>query len=65
MHCGDKNLTALIPGAVAVASLRCNASGSKISILLSKVGSIGGGRPRTAVLLGALMDRALWVLASG
>ncbi|XP_004750849.1 intraflagellar transport protein 140 homolog isoform X2 [Mustela putorius furo] len=36
VHCGDKNLTALIPGAVAVASLRCNASGSKISILLSK-----------------------------
>ncbi|XP_022372677.1 intraflagellar transport protein 140 homolog [Enhydra lutris kenyoni] len=36
VHCGDKNLAALIPGAVAVASLRCNASGSKISILLNK-----------------------------
>ncbi|XP_045849639.1 intraflagellar transport protein 140 homolog [Meles meles] len=36
VHCGDKNLVALIPGAVAVASLRSNASGSKISILLSK-----------------------------
>ncbi|XP_032702013.1 intraflagellar transport protein 140 homolog [Lontra canadensis] len=36
VHCGDKNLAALIPGAVAAASLRCNASGGKISILLSK-----------------------------
>ncbi|XP_025272825.3 intraflagellar transport protein 140 homolog [Canis lupus familiaris] len=37
VHCSDKNLAALIPGAAGVASLRCNASGSRISILLSKV----------------------------
>lgn len=65
VHCGDKNLVALIPGAVAVASLRSNASGSKISILLSKVGGIGRGRPRTTVLLVALMNRAPWAPASG
>ncbi|XP_043416969.1 intraflagellar transport protein 140 homolog [Prionailurus bengalensis] len=35
-HCGDRKLADLIPGAVGMASLRCNASGGKISILLSK-----------------------------
>ncbi|XP_025772526.1 intraflagellar transport protein 140 homolog [Puma concolor] len=35
-HCGDRKLADLIPGAAGMASLRCNASGGKISILLSK-----------------------------
>lgn len=35
-YCGDRKLADLIPGAVGMASLRCNASGGKISILLSK-----------------------------
>ncbi|XP_045317998.1 intraflagellar transport protein 140 homolog [Leopardus geoffroyi] len=35
-HCGDRKLAELIPGAAGMASLRCNASGGKISILLSK-----------------------------
>lgn len=52
VHCSDKNVAALIPGTAGMASLRCNASGSKISVLLSKVG--GGQRrpPKTTVLLG-------------
>ncbi|XP_034526547.1 intraflagellar transport protein 140 homolog isoform X3 [Ailuropoda melanoleuca] len=36
VHCSDKNVAALIPGTAGMASLRCNASGSKISVLLSK-----------------------------
>ncbi|XP_039102700.1 intraflagellar transport protein 140 homolog [Hyaena hyaena] len=36
VHCGERTLAALIPGAAGMASLRCNASGSRISILLSK-----------------------------
>ncbi|XP_046953797.1 intraflagellar transport protein 140 homolog [Lynx rufus] len=35
-HCDDRKLADLIPGAAGMASLRCNASGGKISILLSK-----------------------------
>ncbi|XP_004438256.1 PREDICTED: intraflagellar transport protein 140 homolog [Ceratotherium simum simum] len=36
VHCSCKSLAELVPGAGGMASLRCNASGSKISILLSK-----------------------------
>ncbi|XP_042828372.1 intraflagellar transport protein 140 homolog isoform X1 [Panthera tigris] len=39
-HCGDRKLADLIPGAAGMASLRCNASGGKISILLSKADGI-------------------------
>ncbi|VTJ61865.1 Hypothetical predicted protein [Marmota monax] len=35
-YCSCKNLAEVIPGVGAIASLRCNASGNKISILLSK-----------------------------
>lgn len=38
MHCGCKSLAELVPGVGGLTSLRCNASGSKISLLLSKVG---------------------------
>ena len=52
-YCGDRKLADLIPGAVGMASLRCNASGGKISILLSKVGArrqlLPGPRPPPAV----------------
>lgn len=37
VHCNCKSLAELVPGAGGMASLRCNANGSKISILLSKV----------------------------
>ena len=56
VHCSDKNLAALIPGAAGVASLRCNASGSRISILLSKVGAGGRLRAQDAVLLGLCLS---------
>ncbi|XP_070423153.1 intraflagellar transport protein 140 homolog [Equus przewalskii] len=36
VHCNCKSLAELVPGAGGMASLRCNANGSKISILLSK-----------------------------
>ncbi|XP_062955109.1 intraflagellar transport protein 140 homolog isoform X2 [Cynocephalus volans] len=36
VHCGCKNLAELVPGMGGITSLRCNASGNKISILLSK-----------------------------
>ncbi|XP_069343215.1 intraflagellar transport protein 140 homolog [Eulemur rufifrons] len=36
VHCHCKNLAELLPGVGTIASLRCNAAGSKISILLSK-----------------------------
>ncbi|XP_026973685.1 intraflagellar transport protein 140 homolog isoform X3 [Sagmatias obliquidens] len=36
VHCSCKSLAGLVPGVGGMASLRCNASGSKISILLSK-----------------------------
>ncbi|KAG3258905.1 intraflagellar transport protein 140 homolog isoform X1 [Ictidomys tridecemlineatus] len=36
-YCSCKNLAEVIPGVGAIASLRCNASGNKISILLNKV----------------------------
>ncbi|KAF6271471.1 intraflagellar transport 140 [Rhinolophus ferrumequinum] len=36
VHCSCKNLAELVPGVGAIASLRCNANGNKISILLSK-----------------------------
>ncbi|XP_073915300.1 intraflagellar transport protein 140 homolog isoform X2 [Castor canadensis] len=36
VHCSCKNLAELVPGVGAITSLRCNASGNKISILLSK-----------------------------
>ncbi|XP_048188881.1 intraflagellar transport protein 140 homolog [Perognathus longimembris pacificus] len=36
VHCNCKNLAELLPGVGAISSLRCNASGNKISILLSK-----------------------------
>lgn len=38
MHCGCKSLAELVPGVGGLTSLRCSASGSKISLLLSKVG---------------------------
>ncbi|XP_005391625.1 PREDICTED: intraflagellar transport protein 140 homolog isoform X1 [Chinchilla lanigera] len=36
VHCSCRNLAELIPDVGSIVSLRCNASGSKISILLSK-----------------------------
>uniref|UniRef100_A0A8C9E2I0 Intraflagellar transport 140 n=1 Tax=Phocoena sinus TaxID=42100 RepID=A0A8C9E2I0_PHOSS len=36
VHCSCRSLAGLVPGVGGMASLRCNASGSKISILLSK-----------------------------
>ncbi|XP_037013024.2 intraflagellar transport protein 140 homolog [Artibeus jamaicensis] len=39
VHCSCKNLAELVPGAGGIVSLRCNASGNKISILLSKADS--------------------------
>ncbi|XP_028354376.1 intraflagellar transport protein 140 homolog isoform X3 [Physeter macrocephalus] len=39
VHCSCKSLAGLVPGVGGMASLRCNASGSKISILLSKADS--------------------------
>ncbi|KAM5227325.1 intraflagellar transport protein 140 homolog [Ctenodactylus gundi] len=36
VHCGCRNLAELVPGVGAISSLRCNASGSKISILPCK-----------------------------
>uniref|UniRef100_A0A8C5KRC3 Intraflagellar transport 140 n=1 Tax=Jaculus jaculus TaxID=51337 RepID=A0A8C5KRC3_JACJA len=36
VHCNCKNLAELVPGVGGIASLRCNANGNKISILLSK-----------------------------
>lgn len=36
VHCSCKNLAELVPGVGGIASLRCNANGNKISILLSK-----------------------------
>ncbi|XP_067563212.1 intraflagellar transport protein 140 homolog isoform X5 [Pseudorca crassidens] len=40
VHCSCKSLAGLVPGVGGMASLRCNASGSKISILLSKPGEV-------------------------
>ncbi|XP_040604239.1 intraflagellar transport protein 140 homolog [Mesocricetus auratus] len=37
VHCSSKNLAQLIPDVGNITSLRCNANGNKISILLSKV----------------------------
>ncbi|KAI5932679.1 Intraflagellar transport protein 140 [Manis javanica] len=39
VHCGCKNLVELVPAAAGLASLRGNANGSKISVLLSKADS--------------------------
>ncbi|KAB0351510.1 hypothetical protein FD754_016367 [Muntiacus muntjak] len=36
VHCSCKSLAELVPGVGGLTSLRCNASGSKISLLLSK-----------------------------
>ncbi|XP_049758868.1 intraflagellar transport protein 140 homolog isoform X2 [Elephas maximus indicus] len=36
VHCNCKNLAELVPGIGGIASLRCNASGNKISLLLTK-----------------------------
>ncbi|XP_054445339.1 intraflagellar transport protein 140 homolog [Pteronotus mesoamericanus] len=36
VHCSCKNLAELVPGVGGIMSLRCNANGNKISILLSK-----------------------------
>ncbi|XP_058142679.1 intraflagellar transport protein 140 homolog isoform X2 [Dasypus novemcinctus] len=36
VHCDCKDLGQLLPGAGAIASVKCNASGNKISLLLSK-----------------------------
>uniref|UniRef100_A0AAA9RV10 Intraflagellar transport 140 n=1 Tax=Bos taurus TaxID=9913 RepID=A0AAA9RV10_BOVIN len=36
VHCGCKSLAELVPGVGGLTSLRCSASGSKISLLLSK-----------------------------
>ncbi|XP_010618814.1 intraflagellar transport protein 140 homolog isoform X3 [Fukomys damarensis] len=44
VHCNCRNLAELIPGVGSIVSLRCNASGSKISILLSKVDNIPDSR---------------------
>lgn len=37
VHCSCRNLAELIPDVGSIVSLKCNASGNKISILLSKV----------------------------
>uniref|UniRef100_A0A8C6GVE3 Intraflagellar transport protein 140 homolog n=1 Tax=Mus spicilegus TaxID=10103 RepID=A0A8C6GVE3_MUSSI len=37
VHCSCKNLAQLVPDVGSITSLRCNANGNKISILLSKV----------------------------
>lgn len=37
VHCSCKNLAQMIPDVGSITSLRCNANGNKISILLSKV----------------------------
>ncbi|KAM9210374.1 intraflagellar transport protein 140 homolog isoform 2-T2 [Dugong dugon] len=39
VHCNCKNLAELVPGVGGIASLRCNASGNKISLLLTKADS--------------------------
>ncbi|KAM5328101.1 intraflagellar transport protein 140 homolog isoform 1-T2 [Glossophaga mutica] len=39
VHCSCKNLAELVPGVGGIVSLRCNANGNKISILLSKADS--------------------------
>ncbi|KAJ7305775.1 hypothetical protein JRQ81_010141 [Phrynocephalus forsythii] len=36
VHCGSKALADLVPDAVGIASVKCNASGNKVSILISK-----------------------------
>ncbi|XP_042294729.1 intraflagellar transport protein 140 homolog [Sceloporus undulatus] len=41
VHCGSKALPELVPGTSGIASVKCNASGNKVSILISKAdGSI-------------------------
>ncbi|XP_044289062.1 intraflagellar transport protein 140 homolog isoform X3 [Varanus komodoensis] len=41
VHCGSKALVDLVPGSSGIASVKCNASGNKVSILMSKAdGSI-------------------------
>ncbi|RLV94083.1 hypothetical protein DV515_00013283, partial [Chloebia gouldiae] len=41
VHCNSKNLSKLLPGHGAILSMKCNANGSKVSILVSRVdGSI-------------------------
>lgn len=37
VHCSSKNLAHMIPDVGSIMSLRCNANGNKISILLNKV----------------------------
>ncbi|KAM9583711.1 intraflagellar transport protein 140 homolog [Trichechus inunguis] len=39
VHCNCKNLAELVPGVGGIASLRCNASGNRISLLLTKADS--------------------------
>uniref|UniRef100_A0A8C7E0Z2 Intraflagellar transport 140 n=1 Tax=Naja naja TaxID=35670 RepID=A0A8C7E0Z2_NAJNA len=36
VHCNSKALVDLMPGALGIASVKCNASGNRVSILLSK-----------------------------
>lgn len=37
MHCNSKNFSELFPGLGGIASVKCNANGNKVSILVSKV----------------------------
>ncbi|TFK04093.1 ankyrin repeat domain-containing protein 33 [Platysternon megacephalum] len=36
VHCSSKNLTELFPGLGAIASVKCNANGNKVSVLVNK-----------------------------
>ncbi|XP_013914510.1 PREDICTED: intraflagellar transport protein 140 homolog [Thamnophis sirtalis] len=36
VHCNSKALADLLPGALGIASVKCNTSGNRVSILLSK-----------------------------
>ncbi|NWI93338.1 IF140 protein, partial [Pitta sordida] len=36
VHCNSKNLSQLLPGHGAIASVKCNANGSRVSVLVSK-----------------------------
>uniref|UniRef100_A0A673VBY5 Intraflagellar transport protein 140 homolog n=1 Tax=Suricata suricatta TaxID=37032 RepID=A0A673VBY5_SURSU len=58
VHCGDRKLAALVPGAEGIDSLRCNASGSKISILLSKSCAFVEDRLRDLVPVSHFWDQS-------
>ena len=42
-HCNAKNLTELIPNLGALNSVKCNASGSQVSLLVTQVSNSEGG----------------------